>query len=218
MVISRGIILEMIQILAFILHNIYMKVEISSVFYLPMVDDRCSEQHSMGGKAMEINMKFKKFLSVLLALSLVVSCMTVAGTVFASGAEADAADTAAAGSAYSEMLAQTSSEGYGLSSTVNQGAILQAWSWSFANIEANLETIAEQGFTTVQVSPPNEIKKGTAGAKFLQSDNQNGWWIQKAVLKDCTACDRTRSFDCQYFHIFLCSCQVSDLRCTVILR
>ena len=41
---------------------------------------------------------------------------------------------------------------------------------------------------------------------------------QKAVLKDCTACDRTRSFDCQYFHIFLCSCQVSDLRCTVILR
>ncbi len=122
-------------------------------------------------------MKFKKFLSVLLALSLVVSCMTVAGTVFASGAEADAADTAAAGSAYSEMLAQTSSEGYGLSSTVNQGAILQAWSWSFANIEANLETIAEQGFTTVQVSPPNEIKKGTAGAKFLQSDNQNGWWM-----------------------------------------
>lgn len=54
MVISRGIILEMIQILAFILHNIYMKVEVSSVFYLPMVDDRCSEQHSMGGKAMEL--------------------------------------------------------------------------------------------------------------------------------------------------------------------
>ena len=128
-------------------------------------------------------MKMRRFLSVLLALAMVMSILSV-GAVAASAAQTDTAEVAAdvniaaAGSAYSDMLSKTTVENnYGLSSTVNDGTILQAWTWSFANIEANLETIAEQGFTTIQVSPPNEIKKGTKGAKFLQNDGQNGWWM-----------------------------------------
>ena len=117
-------------------------------------------------------MKMRRMLSVLLAVVIVVSCAAVAGSVVASGADTDLAVT----SAYQDMLAKTSaSNGYGLSSTVNDGTILQAWTWSFKNIEANLTTIAEQGFTTIQVSPPNEIKAATKGAKFEQGDN--GWWM-----------------------------------------
>ncbi len=128
-------------------------------------------------------MKMRRLLSVLLALAMVLSILSV-GIVATSAAQADTADTAAdiniagAGSAYEDMLAQTTVENnYGLSKTVNDGTILQAWTWSFKNIETNLETIAEQGFTTIQVSPPNEIKKGTKGAKFLQNDGSNGWWM-----------------------------------------
>ena len=128
-------------------------------------------------------MKMRRLLSALLAVVMLMSVLSV-GIVATSAAETDTAevaadiDVAAAGSTYEDMLANIEADNnYGLSETVNDGTILQAWTWSFANIEANLETIAEQGFTTIQVSPPNEIKKGTNGAKFLQSDGQNGWWM-----------------------------------------
>ncbi len=124
-------------------------------------------------------MKPKRLLSVLLAVVLVISGIAVTASAVASGADvanvganADIATT----SAYEDMLAQTSADnGYGLASTVNDGTILQAWTWSFKNIEDNVETIAQQGFTTIQVSPPNEIKAATKGKKFEQGDN--GWWM-----------------------------------------
>ena len=119
-------------------------------------------------------MKFRRLLSILLAVVIVVSCVAVAGSLVATGADTEIAVT----SAYQDMLAKTSAENdYGLASTVNDGTILQAWNWSFANIEANLQKLAEQGFTTIQVSPPNEIKTGTKDATVLQSDNKNGWWM-----------------------------------------
>ena len=119
-------------------------------------------------------MKFKRLLSILLAVAIVVSGAVITSSLVATGADREIAST----SVYQDMLAKTSAEnGYGLASTVNDGTILQAWNWSFANVEAMLPTLAEQGFTTIQVSPPNEIKTGTKGAKVLQSDNLNGWWM-----------------------------------------
>ncbi len=119
-------------------------------------------------------MKLKRLLSVLLAVILVVSCVSVVSSVVATGADKDLVTT----SAYEDMLAQTSADnGYGLAPTVNEGTILQAWNWSFKNIESLLPTLAEQGFTTIQVSPPNEIKEGTKNVKVLQRDGKNGWWM-----------------------------------------
>ncbi len=119
-------------------------------------------------------MKLRRVLSVLLAVLIVVSCVSVIGTVAAFGADVDAASS---GSAYTDMQAQTTAANkYGLSETVNDGLTLQAWNWSFANIEANLEKVAEQGFTTIQVSPPNEIKMATKGVNVTQGDT-NGWWM-----------------------------------------
>jgi len=119
-------------------------------------------------------MKMKRVLSVLLAVLIVASCFAATATVVASGA---GTDLAATGSAYDDMQASVAaSNKYGLSQTVNDGTILQAWNWSFKNIEANLETVAAQGFTTIQVSPPNEIKKATKGVKVTAGDD-NGWWM-----------------------------------------
>ena len=127
-------------------------------------------------------MKMRRLLSVLLAVVMLMSVLSV-GIVVTSAAEVDEADTAAdidaaySGSAYSDMQSKVTAENkYGLSSTVNYGTILQAWNWSYANIEANLDKIAEQGFTTIQVSPPNEIKQATKGVNVTQGDT-NGWWM-----------------------------------------
>ena len=115
-------------------------------------------------------MKTRRILSVILAVVIVLSCAVAAG-VF--GASADSSD-----SAYQDMLSKTTAEnGYGLAPSVNEGTILQAWNWSFNNVKANLELLAKQGFTTIQVSPPNEIKSGTSGAHILEGDNSNGWWM-----------------------------------------
>ena len=118
-------------------------------------------------------MKLRRVLSVIMAIAIVVSCVYATGSLIAAGADSGLAAT----SAYQEMLAQTSDADYGLAPTVNEGTILQAWNWSFKNIEANLELVAKQGFTTIQVSPPNEIKETTSGIHILEGTVKNGWWM-----------------------------------------
>ena len=118
-------------------------------------------------------MKAKKLLSVILALAVVASCACI-GFVNAS-AVSDYNE-------YEKMLESIKPENnYGLAATVNEGKIIQAWNWSYKNVIANLETLAEQGFTTIQVSPPNEIKMPTKGVKVCEPVKNgvapNGWWM-----------------------------------------
>ncbi len=118
-------------------------------------------------------MKAKRLLSILLAVTVVLSCC-VAGFVFAPSASAAVSEY----NEYAKMLEAIKPENnYGLTSTVNEGKILQAWNWSYANVIANLEKVAEQGFTTIQVSPPNEIKLATKGIHVIEADGSNGWWM-----------------------------------------
>lgn len=115
-------------------------------------------------------MKTKRLISLLLCIAMVVSCVFALDISFTAGA--------ASTSAYQDMLDQTKPENqYGLADTVNEGAILQAFNWSFASITANLEKVAQQGFTTIQVSPPNEIKMPTKGQTVTTTDMSNGWWM-----------------------------------------
>lgn len=118
-------------------------------------------------------MKAKKLLSVILALAVVASCACI-GFVNASATSEY--------NEYEKMLESIKPENkYGLEDTVNEGKIIQAWNWSYANIIKNLETLAEQGFTTIQVSPPNEIKMPTKGVKVCEPAVDgiapNGWWM-----------------------------------------
>ncbi len=118
-------------------------------------------------------MKAKKLLSLILALAVVASCACI-GFVNASAVSEY--------NEYEKMLESIKAENkYGLEDTVNEGKIIQAWNWSYANIIKNLELLAEQGFTTIQVSPPNEIKMPTKGVKVCEPIKNgvapNGWWM-----------------------------------------
>lgn len=53
---------------------------------------------------------------------------------------------------------------------IQDGVTLHCWNWSYANIEANMEKIAAQGYTAVQVSPIQQCKQGTKG------DYMSVWW------------------------------------------
>ena len=97
-------------------------------------------------------MRLKRIICVFLAVAIVAACVVAASSAGASVAKAD--------------LAQSGANDYGLMSTVQSSTILQAWDWSYENVEANLELIAEQGFTTVQVSPASVLNGTSYGSTF----------------------------------------------------
>lgn len=90
-----------------------------------------------------------------------------------------------------------------LADDVQDGVILHAWNWSYANIEKSLNEIASAGYTTVQVSPVQQPKdysaaypKGWAQQwwKFYQpvsySIAQESWLGTKAdLISLCDAAD-----------------------------
>ena len=122
-------------------------------------------------------MKAKRLISVLLTLVMVLSCAVVMGVtpVAAEDAEVNYNEYAK----FQEFIKPENN--YGLESTINEGKILQAWNWSYANAIELMETVAEQGFTSIQISPPNEIKMPTKGIKVCESAVNgvapNGWWM-----------------------------------------
>ncbi len=117
-------------------------------------------------------MKAKRLLSVVLAVMVVLSCVCFA--------TASAEETSY--STYAQFEESIKPENnYGLTDTVNEGKILQAWNWSYENAIALMPKVAEQGFTTMQISPPNEIKMPTKGvavcAAPVDGIAPNGWWM-----------------------------------------
>lgn len=93
------------------------------------------------------------------------SCLTAAGFV----AEARTTETA-------EVSAQATSvetgADYGLVDNVQDGQILQCWNWSYNGIKANMQKIAEQGFSAIQTSPIQTIKETTQNRQMSGS-----WWV-----------------------------------------
>ena len=119
-------------------------------------------------------MKAKRLLCVILALMVVLSCC-----VAISATAADAVSEYNSYAKYQEAIKPENN--YGLEDTVNDGKILQAWNWSYENATALMKTVAEQGFTTIQISPPNEIKMPTKGVAVCPAPVNgvapNGWWM-----------------------------------------
>lgn len=107
----------------------------------------------------------KKIMSVILALCMTLSCLTAAGFV----AEARTTEVA-------EVSAQAASvetgADYGLVDDVQDGQILQCWNWSYNGIKANMQKIAEQGFSAIQTSPIQTIKETTQNRQMSGS-----WWV-----------------------------------------
>ena len=60
---------------------------------------------------------------------------------------------------------------YGLVDTCQEGVILHAWQWSFNNIKANMQKIAEAGYTSIQTSVIQQAKESTKGK------TNSMWWV-----------------------------------------
>ena len=63
----------------------------------------------------------------------------------------------------------STSNNYSLADSTKDGVILHAWDWSFNTINANLKSIAEAGYTSVQVSPIQGTKASNMGTSY--------WWL-----------------------------------------
>ena len=98
---------------------------------------------------------------------------------FAVTALAAVTQTSASMTSTGAAQVQTQSAGankYGLTSSIRDGAILHAWSWSFNTIKDNLKLIAESGYTSVQTSPINKIIEGEGGG--MQLYGKGKWYYQ----------------------------------------
>ncbi len=103
----------------------------------------------------------KRILSVVLAVCLLATCFAIAQY----SATAASTDKNVSGA-----------NPYSITDSNDNATILQCWNWSYSNLEAKMEKIAKQGFSVVQISPPNEIKEGTKGHK-VTGETTNGWWM-----------------------------------------
>ncbi len=72
----------------------------------------------------------------------------------------------------STTVNEIQSSDYGLVDDIQDGQILQLWNWSFKNATANMEKIAEQGFSAIQTSPIQQAKEGTTNKSF-----GTHWWV-----------------------------------------
>ncbi len=104
-------------------------------------------------------------MSVVLALSIMLSCLASAG--FA--AEARTSDVSEISAA---ATSEATSADYGLADDVQDGQILQCWNWSYNGIKNNMAKIAEQGFSAIQTSPIQTIKETTQNRQMSGS-----WWV-----------------------------------------
>lgn len=106
----------------------------------------------------------KRIISAILSACMMFSCLATADYT-ASAVETNAQDIG-------------NSTSYKLADSVNDGVILQAWNWSYANVEARLEKLASLGYTTIQVSPPSYIKAPTEGVNvYYGKEGTTGWWM-----------------------------------------
>lgn len=100
----------------------------------------------------------RKILSLILALTL--TCTLSIGTAFA------AAEQTTTQSTNEQSTTQASS-------SIEGGAILHTWCWSFKTIEDNMKSIADAGYAAVQTSPISECLVGENGGMQLMG---NGKW------------------------------------------
>ncbi len=112
----------------------------------------------------------RKIISAVLAVCMLLTCVVAADYT------ANAVSTTRSASGVPDTYSDVTNNPYGLTDDLDNATILQAWNWSYANMTKELDKVASQGFTVIQISPPNEIKEATKGHK-VTGENDNGWWM-----------------------------------------
>ena len=101
----------------------------------------------------------KKFLSIVLALCITLSCV-IAVDFTAVDTQASVVDSAT-------LSASTAPQ-----SSIQGSAILHCFNWSYNNIKNNLQAIKDAGYTAVQTSPVQQPKDYNGSWR----DQKNQWW------------------------------------------
>ncbi len=114
----------------------------------------------------------RKIISAVLVVCMLMTCIVVAN-YSVTAVTTDKSKTGTTPDTYSGITANP----YGMADSNDDATILQAWNWSYNNIKAELDNIGKQGFNTVQISPPNEIKEGTSGVHVFEASGKTGWWM-----------------------------------------
>ena len=103
-------------------------------------------------------------LSLILAIAIVMAIVLIPGPIQVNAAtETTLSDSTA-------------------SLSVQDGVTLHCWNWSFKNIEANMATIAEKGYTAIQTSPIQPLKESTVDQYGLFA---NKWWVYYQPVDFC---------------------------------
>lgn len=108
----------------------------------------------------------KSIASILVAVAVAWSATSInsVGKVSASAATTTATATT------------SSSNPYGLANSIQDGAILQAFGWSFQNITDNMQAIAQAGYTAIQTMPVSAIYNGSGGNMAWGNSGDGHWW------------------------------------------
>lgn len=104
-------------------------------------------------------MKFKKIAALLLSASMLLAGLTACNTNNSSGNNSSAPGETTSGGNTDPGVINTP-DGYGLSESIEDGAILHCFSWSFKTITESMEDIALAGFSAIQTSPVNACYDG----------------------------------------------------------
>ncbi len=132
----------------------------------------------------------KKITSIILCLSMMLSCLVIGG--FTSQAATVKTDAVSAQTATDTVSAAD----YDLPANVQQGVILHCWNWSYNNIKKYLPQIAQAGYTAIQTSPVTQPKDyywegvayGDVGIPDGTGGHDGNWWkIYQPVAE--TICD-----------------------------
>lgn len=104
-------------------------------------------------------MKFKKIAALLLSASMLFAGLTACNTNSSSGNNSSTSPNEITGGNTDTGVVNTP-DGYGLSESIEDGAILHCFSWSFKAITESMEDIALAGFSAIQTSPVNACYDG----------------------------------------------------------
>lgn len=103
-------------------------------------------------------MKIKKIFALTLAATMTVSLFS--GCNSGSGNNEQTTTASENGTSANSTPVKENSNIYGLTETIEEGAILHCFAWSFNSISESLEDIAMAGFTAIQTSPINACYDG----------------------------------------------------------
>lgn len=127
------------------------------------------------------NSILKKLVVLLLIVTLSITSINYK-TIFADSNS----NTTVSTTVLTELLASATSTSSSLNATekIGDGAILQAFCWSFNTIKANMKDIANAGYTSIQTSPINAIDDSYPYKTLYSNDKGTGgswWWHYQAT-------------------------------------